>query len=73
MLEERNEILRAKQAALARLQEKKVREKTQAMMVYGLWQTKGTRNYKVQVKYIQVEGIKSPTRFQEKGFRAGVQ
>ena len=43
MLEERNEILRAKQAALARLQEKKVREKenlTQAMMVYGLWQTK---------------------------------
>ena len=43
MLEERNEILRAKQTALARLQEKKVRVKehlTQAMMVYGLWQTK---------------------------------
>ena len=43
MLEERNEILRAKQAALARLREKKVMEKehlTQAMMVYGLWQTK---------------------------------
>ena len=43
MLEERNEILRAKQAALVRLQEKKVREKEnliQAMMVYGLWQTK---------------------------------
>ena len=43
MLEERNEILRAKQAALAHLQEKKVMEKeqlTQAMMVYGLWQTK---------------------------------
>ena len=43
MLEERNEILRAKQAALARLQEKKVMEKehlTQSMMVYGLWQTK---------------------------------
>ena len=36
-------ILRAKQAALARLQEKKVRKKenlTQAMMAYGLWQTK---------------------------------
>ena len=42
MLEERNEILRAKQAALD-LQEKKVMEKenlTQAMMIYGLWQTK---------------------------------
>ena len=43
MLEKRNEILRAKQAALAHLQEKKVMEKenlTQAMMIYGLWQTK---------------------------------
>ena len=43
MLEERNEILRAKQAALAHLQEKKVMEKEnlmQAMMIYGLWQTK---------------------------------
>ena len=42
MLEERNEILRAKQAALAHLQEKKVMEKEnlmQAMMIYGLWQT----------------------------------
>ena len=43
MLEERNEILRAKQAALAHLQAKKVMEKEnlmQAMMIYGLWQTK---------------------------------
>ena len=42
MLEERNEILRAKQAALVHLQEKKVMEKEnlmQAMMIYGLWQT----------------------------------
>ena len=43
MLEDRNEILKSKQAALARLQEKKVIEKenlTQAMMFYGLWQTR---------------------------------
>ena len=41
LLEERADILQAKQAALIRMQEKKVREKenlTQAIMIYGLWQ-----------------------------------
>lgn len=67
MLEERNEILRAKQAALARLQEKKVMEKehlTQSMMVYA-WpmadkETNYTGNCKMQVKYIEIKSIKSP-------------
>ena len=41
LLEERADILQAKQAALMHLQEKKVQEKeklTQTMMIYGLWQ-----------------------------------
>ena len=44
----------------------------------GVWPmadkgTNCTGNCKVQVKYIQIESIKSPARFQEKGFGAGVQ
>jgi len=76
MLEERNEILRTKQAALAHLQEKKVMEKehlTQAIIVYGLWQMKEQIAQGVQVKCIQIENIKSPARFQKKGFGTGVQ
>ena len=34
--------------------------------------TNHTRNCKVQVKYITIESIKSRTRFEEKGFGAGV-
>ena len=72
MLEERNEILRAKQAALACLQEKKVMEKehlTQAMMVYGLWQTKertARRIAKCKSNTSKLKALKAQLDFRKK-------
>ena len=65
MLEERNEILRA------HLHVYKKRKGAADTSHDGIWPmadkgTNCTGNCKVQVKYIQIESIKSPAKFQEK-------
>lgn len=72
LLEERGNILQAKQAALTRLQEKKVREKenlTQAIMVYGLWQTQQQVKeglMKLKSKTAKLTALKAQLDFRKK-------
>ena len=71
LLEQAN-LLQAKQAALARLQQKPLREKenlTQAIMGYGLWQTKQQVEEglaKLKSKTSELQALKTQLDFQRK-------
>ena len=72
LLEEQANLLQAKQAALARLQQKSLREKenlTQAIMGYGLWQTKQQVEEglaKLKSKTSELQALKTQLDFRRK-------
>ena len=72
LLEERAGILQAKQAALMRLQEKRVQEKeklTQTMMIYGLWQNEQQMQaglMKLKTKTSKFQALKAQLDFRRK-------
>ena len=72
LLEERAEILQAKQAALMHLQEKKIKEKeklTLTMMIYGLWQNEQQMQaglMKLKTKTSKLHALKAQLDFRKK-------
>ena len=72
LVEERAGILQAKQAALMRLQEKRVQEKeklTQTMMIYGLWQNEQQMQaglMKLKTKTSKFQALKAQLDFRKK-------
>ncbi len=72
LLEERANLLQAKQAALARLLQKSLREKehlTQAVTEYGLWQTKEQTEEglaKLKSKTSKLQALKAQLDFRRK-------
>ena len=72
LVEERAGIMQAKQAALMRLQEKRVQEKeklTQIMMIYGLWQNEQQMQaglMKLKTKTSKFQALKAQLDFRKK-------
>ena len=72
LLEERADILQAKQAALMHLQENKVRKKeklTQTIMTYGLWQNEQQMQaglMKLKTKTSKFQALKAQLDFRKK-------